>query len=168
MKLHAGLRHGSLDQDDDNQAQVTPRVHDDFFDELEPLLLGDMGLDTLGATTRSSPSESVSAQQSLQIDLSNVALDAECCWGLRLKQLWGKAASEQPPCEPGFRRGEGHMKNKFCANCRLGMDIPASHCRVLTPEFEAVFLNSTTEGFWASTTGKFLRNFRAAARAGIF
>lgn len=151
--------------DHEEQEQVMPPMHDellhDCFHELaegmglmEGMgLVEGMGLNALEAN--SSPSDFASAPHLLQSDLSNIfktSNEAECCWGLRLKQLWGRPASEQPPCEPGFRRGKGHMKNKFCVSCRRqGVDIPASHCRVLTPELEEIFVNSTTGGFWTST-----------------
>lgn len=63
------------------------------------------------------------------------------CWGAELK---GDASQ----CFPGFQCGKVHFKNKFCASCRSGIDVPAMRIRPLSPELQIAFANSQSEGFW--------------------
>lgn len=63
------------------------------------------------------------------------------CWGAELK---GDASQ----CFPGFQCGKVHFKNKFCASCRSGIDVPAIRIRPLSPELQIAFANSQSEGFW--------------------
>ena len=78
---------------------------------------------------------------------SNHDVDGCCCWGESLKALLN--APQQQPCEADFQPGKHHLKNKFCALCRDGVLVPASHVRSLTPELEQLFVNSCSAGLWS-------------------
>jgi len=68
---------------------------------------------------------------------------AECspCWGGALK-------GDTSKCTPGFESGKAHFKNKFCAKCREGIEVPAARVRALTPELRALYNNTLSSGFW--------------------
>ena len=74
---------------------------------------------------------------------TNLSRERESCWVSNLKEDISR-------CTPGFRAGQGHLKNKFCPACRLnGISIPAEGIRVLTPELEKVYRNARNFGFWS-------------------
>ena len=66
------------------------------------------------------------------------------CWGTVLK---GDSGSR---CTPGFTSGKAHFKNKFCANCRACVDLPATRVRAMRDEMKPLFTNSLKAGFWKS------------------
>jgi len=63
------------------------------------------------------------------------------CWGGMLK---GTSAQ----CTPGFASGKAHFKNKFCEECRKGIDVPADRVRAVRPGVQALYANSLRAGFW--------------------
>jgi len=63
------------------------------------------------------------------------------CWGGMLK---GSSAH----CSPGFTSGKAHFKNKFCEECRKGIDVPADRVRAVRPGVQALYANSLRAGFW--------------------
>merc|ERR1719163_1024505 len=63
------------------------------------------------------------------------------CWGAMLK-------GDESCCTAGFASGKAHFKNKFCAACREGIDVPAERVRALRPEHRVLFANTLRAGFW--------------------
>jgi len=63
------------------------------------------------------------------------------CWGGMLK---GDASC----CTAGFTSGKAHFKNKFCANCRKGIEVPLSRVRAVHPDVRTLYANSLRAGFW--------------------
>jgi len=63
------------------------------------------------------------------------------CWGAEVK---GTCEG----CIPDFVPGKAHFKNKFCARCREGVDVPADRVRALTQEQRESVFNSLQSGFW--------------------
>ena len=75
----------------------------------------------------------------------------ECSSTPQSSTCWGAALSGSGEwCSPGFVLGTGHFKNKFCAQCRMRVDVPTSHIRALTPQLGAAFAvhHNQTAGFW--------------------
>ena len=69
--------------------------------------------------------------------------DKWVCWGAVLQGNAGLM------CSPDFSIGTAHFKNKFCANCRAGMDVPLSRIRAVTPDLaEALGAGRPSSGFW--------------------
>ena len=66
---------------------------------------------------------------------------AFACWGA---ELLGSASH----CIPGFVSGKAHFKNKFCARCREGVEVPVSRVRALSEEQRQQVFNSLQSGFW--------------------
>lgn len=65
------------------------------------------------------------------------------CWGGMLK---GDAGAG---CDPSFTSGKAHFKNKFCMNCRRGIEVPVARVRAVHPEgHQALYANSLRPGFW--------------------
>ena len=65
------------------------------------------------------------------------------CWGGILKNDGGC-------CTPGFTIGKKHFKDKFCADCREGFDLPLANVRALTTDLQPCFSNPHTAGFWGT------------------
>merc|ERR1719502_104964 len=57
-------------------------------------------------------------------------------------------------CEPCFRTGKAHFKNKFCGHCRKDLAVPAERVRALTPELRSVYQNYLRAGFWKSASSE--------------
>jgi len=68
-------------------------------------------------------------------------IDGCPCWGGMLK---GTSAQ----CSPGFTSGKAHFKNKFCEECRKGIDVPVDRVRAVRPGVQALYANSLRAGFW--------------------
>ena len=73
------------------------------------------------------------------------------CWGAQLKTLLPEDVQREP-CDYAFVPGKNHLKNKFCASCQLGLLVPASHVRALTPALAPTFANGQGSGIWTSVT----------------
>ena len=60
-------------------------------------------------------------------------------------RCWGAAiASSAHACDPKFQGGSGHLKNKFCLNCRRdGILVPSERVRALSPSLHEIFENRT-------------------------
>ena len=73
-----------------------------------------------------------------------VSLDGDMiCWGAHVQLTTSK-------CSLGFETGKAHFKNKFCAACRAGIDIPATRVRALTPQLGRALTGSLSLhiGYW--------------------
>ncbi|KAL1526452.1 hypothetical protein AB1Y20_015163 [Prymnesium parvum] len=75
-------------------------------------------------------------------DSSSRVLPPGRCWGAQLK-------GDTHGCTPGFVAGRGHLKNKFCPRCSLGIDVPAYRVCAWTPELKLQLANDHREGFWS-------------------
>ena len=73
--------------------------------------------------------------------------DVGCqCWGGILKCDHGRG------CDPFFRRGRRHMKNKFCMQCngkRGELYLPISRVRGLPEALHDIVTNSSEGGVWS-------------------
>ena len=60
-------------------------------------------------------------------------------------RCWGAAiAASAHDCDPTFQGGSGHLKNKFCLNCRRdGILVPSERVRALSTSLYEVFENRT-------------------------
>ena len=67
--------------------------------------------------------------------------DGEGCLGLEVK-------SAGPSCDRNFRRGQPHLKEKFCGACRPGFGVPGECVRAFPAGLS--LSNTTRAGFWAT------------------
>ncbi len=66
------------------------------------------------------------------------------CWGAEL-------TGDGTLCAPNFVQGGGHMKNKFCAECRRRpLEVAAERVRTVSPAQRAQFANSTSPSLWTN------------------
>ena len=70
------------------------------------------------------------------------------CWGAQLKMLLPDDVKVDP-CDDAFVPGKNHLKNRFCLSCKLGLVVPISHVRALTPALAPEFVNGRGSGFWS-------------------
>ena len=99
------------------------------------------------------PEDLSQAASSSEPALGSPALAAPeaACWGAQLKTLLPEDVQREP-CDSAFVPGKNHLKNKFCASCQLGLLVPASHVRALTPALAPTFANGRGSGIWTSVT----------------
>ena len=77
----------------------------------------------------------------MMVATESVGAAVFACWGA---ELMGTAVH----CTPGFVSGKAHFKNKFCARCREGIEVPVRRIRALTADQKRQVHNSLQTGFW--------------------
>ena len=77
----------------------------------------------------------------MMVATESVSAAVFACWGA---ELMGTAVH----CTPGFVSGKAHFKNKFCARCREGIEVPVRRIRALTADQKRQVHNSLQTGFW--------------------
>jgi hypothetical protein len=85
------------------------------------------------------PQECPEAAAEPEFDEERGEEEGNTCWGGLLKD-------DKSCCTPGFVTGKAHFKNKFCVNCRKGIEVPAARVRAMAPEMRYVYQNSLRTG----------------------
>eukprot|EP00325_Prymnesiales_sp_UTEX-LB-985_P003204 CAMPEP_0174696242 /NCGR_PEP_ID=MMETSP1094-20130205/2436_1 /TAXON_ID=156173 /ORGANISM="Chrysochromulina brevifilum, Strain UTEX LB 985" /LENGTH=380 /DNA_ID=CAMNT_0015892963 /DNA_START=60 /DNA_END=1199 /DNA_ORIENTATION=- len=75
--------------------------------------------------------------------VAELFMGEKTCWG-------GVLQGTTRYCVPGFQAGQMHFKNKFCAACRSGMNLPIHRIRALSPDMHEALSNTSrlAGGFW--------------------
>ena len=82
----------------------------------------------------------------MMVTTESVGAAVFACWGA---ELMGTAVH----CTLGFVSGKAHFKNKFCARCRQGINVPVRRIRALTADQQRQVTKRLQTGFWKRAPG---------------